>query len=156
MMFLDKETFSLVVRSTPLVSIDLVIENAQGQTLLGLRNNRPAQGFWFVPGGRVLKGESLKDAFLRLCQDEVGLEVNIEDAVPLGSYEHFYDDSVFGESITTHYVVLAYKIKTEQMLTSLPKLQHSDYAWFTNREILEGESVHKHTKWYFTSIPEKI
>ncbi|NMU26793.1 NUDIX domain-containing protein, partial [Vibrio parahaemolyticus] len=78
---LDKETFSLVVRSTPLVSIDLVIENAQGQTLLGLRNNRPAQGFWFVPGGRVLKGESLKDAFLRLCQDEVGLEVNIEDAV---------------------------------------------------------------------------
>ncbi|TOG48146.1 hypothetical protein CGJ00_12225 [Vibrio parahaemolyticus] len=80
------EIFSLVVRSTPLVSIDLVIENAQGQTLLGLRNNRPAQGFWFVPGGRVLKGESLKDAFLRLCQDEVGLEVNIEDAIPLGSY----------------------------------------------------------------------
>ncbi|XYB84552.1 NUDIX domain-containing protein [Vibrio parahaemolyticus] len=64
----------------------MVIENAQGQTLLGLRNNRPAQGFWFVPGGRVLKGESLKDAFLRLCQDEVGLEVNIEDAIPLGSY----------------------------------------------------------------------
>ncbi|WP_259346526.1 NUDIX domain-containing protein [Vibrio rotiferianus] len=55
------------MRSTPLVSIDLVIENAQGQTLLWLHNNRPAQGFWFVPGGRVLKGESLKDAFLRLC-----------------------------------------------------------------------------------------
>ncbi|HCE1548243.1 TPA: hypothetical protein NGR31_000789 [Vibrio parahaemolyticus] len=77
----------------------------------------------------MLKGESLKDAFLRLCQDEVGLEVNIEDAVPLGSYEHFYDDSVVGEPITTHHVVLACKIKTEQVPTALPKLRRSDYAW---------------------------
>ncbi|MDF4907686.1 GDP-mannose mannosyl hydrolase, partial [Vibrio parahaemolyticus] len=49
-MFLSKQRFSQVIESTPLVSIDLVIEDESGQVLLGERLNRPAQGFWFVPG----------------------------------------------------------------------------------------------------------
>ena len=34
-MFLDKETFRTVVRSAPLISIDLIVLNSQGQVLLG-------------------------------------------------------------------------------------------------------------------------
>ena len=64
MMFLDKNTFSTVIASTPLVPIDLVVKNHQSQVLLGQRLNRPAQGFWFVPGGRILKNEFL-DAEVR-------------------------------------------------------------------------------------------
>ncbi|WP_324295571.1 NUDIX domain-containing protein [Rheinheimera sp. UJ51] len=62
-MFLDNSTFSTVLASTPLVSIDLLIENTKGEILLGERKNRPAQGFWFVPSGRILKNESLAAAF---------------------------------------------------------------------------------------------
>lgn len=54
-MFLRHEDFATVVRSTPLISIDLIVENAHGEFLLGKRLNRPAQGYWFVPGGRVQK-----------------------------------------------------------------------------------------------------
>ena len=79
-MHLPLETFQLVVASTPLVSIDLVVENAHGELLLGLRNNRPAQGSWFVPGGRVLKNESLDDAFVRLARDELGVDVSRSSA----------------------------------------------------------------------------
>lgn len=43
-MFLSQEAFATVVQSTPLISIDLIVENAQGEFLLGKRNNRPAQG----------------------------------------------------------------------------------------------------------------
>jgi colanic acid biosynthesis protein WcaH len=50
-MFLEKDLFSTVIKSTPLVSIDLVVKNNRGQTLLGQRLNKPAKGFWFVPGG---------------------------------------------------------------------------------------------------------
>ncbi|MBJ6922853.1 GDP-mannose mannosyl hydrolase, partial [Vibrio cholerae] len=46
---LDELTFKTVVASTPLVSMDLIVRNRYGQVLLGLRTNRPAQGFWFVP-----------------------------------------------------------------------------------------------------------
>ncbi|EBV2538175.1 GDP-mannose mannosyl hydrolase, partial [Salmonella enterica] len=52
-MFLRQEDFAAVVRTTPLISLDFIVENGQGEILLGQRLNRPAQGYWFVPGGRV-------------------------------------------------------------------------------------------------------
>ncbi len=66
MMFLRQEDFATVVRSTPLVSLDFIVENSRGEFLLGKRTNRPAQGYWFVPGGRVQKDETLEAAFERL------------------------------------------------------------------------------------------
>lgn len=65
-MLLPVHEFAQVIDRTPLVSLDLLVENGQGEFLLGLRTNRPAQGFWFVPGGRVRKGETLAQAFERL------------------------------------------------------------------------------------------
>ena len=49
MMFLRQEDFATVVRSTPLVSLDFIVENSRGEFLLGKRTNRPAQGYLFVP-----------------------------------------------------------------------------------------------------------
>ncbi|WP_156484218.1 NUDIX domain-containing protein, partial [Kluyvera intermedia] len=76
-MFLSQQAFATVVESTPLISIDLIVENEQGEILLGKRTNRPAQGYWFVPGGRVQKDESLADAFARLTEAELGLSLPI-------------------------------------------------------------------------------
>ena len=56
-MLLDKDTFSTVIQNTPLISIDLIVENKKGQILLGKRVNEPALGYWFVPGGRIFKDE---------------------------------------------------------------------------------------------------
>ncbi|EAZ9414948.1 GDP-mannose mannosyl hydrolase, partial [Salmonella enterica subsp. enterica serovar Typhimurium] len=47
-MFLRQEDFAAVVRATPLISLDFIVENGQGEILLGQRLNRPAQGYWFV------------------------------------------------------------------------------------------------------------
>ena len=52
---LPSKKFEVVVESTPLVSIDLVVRAPDKKILLGKRVNRPAQGYWFVPGGRILK-----------------------------------------------------------------------------------------------------
>jgi colanic acid biosynthesis protein WcaH len=76
---LDGATFKTVIDSTPLISIDLVVRDGEGRVLLGQRLNRPAQGFWFVPGGRILKSESLSSAFRRLTLDELGIEIDIAD-----------------------------------------------------------------------------
>lgn len=148
-MFLDNKTFETVIDSTPLISIDLVVKNSQGQVLLGFRTNRPAQGYWFVPGGRIQKNESMKAAFTRLCQNELGLTCSIEQAKCLGPFEHFYNDSVFGEYVSTHYVVLGYEIVVEESQLKLPKEQHSQYQWFDVNTLLTQENVHQHSKWYF-------
>jgi len=147
-MFLSKEVFTTVLDSTPLVSIDLVVQNPQGRILLGERKNRPAQGYWFVPGGRILKNESLADAFQRLTLNELGEAVAITDAVLQGPYDHFYTDSVFGEQPATHYVAIAYRL-TVGDLANLPDEQHSGYRWFSIEELLADDRVHKHTKAYF-------
>lgn len=148
-MFLDNQTFATIIDATPLISIDLVVKNKHGQALLGFRTNRPAQQYWFVPGGRILKNESMKAAFSRLCRDELGLDCGIEQATFLGPYEHFYPDSVFGEHISTHYLVLGYEIVVDEHQLQLPKEQHSQYQWFDVPVLLDHEKVHKHSKWYF-------
>ncbi|HAS6235496.1 TPA: GDP-mannose mannosyl hydrolase [Vibrio vulnificus] len=149
-MFLSKQLFSQVIESAPLVSIDLVIEDEGGQILLGERLNRPAQGFWFVPGGRILKNEKLEDAFTRLTQEELGQEFELSQAKLLGPYTHLYDDNVFGNEFTTHYVAIAYKLIVIRSDLNLPMdVQHSRYRWCDKDELLISDNVHIHTKWYF-------
>jgi colanic acid biosynthesis protein WcaH len=154
-MFLDDATFKTVIAASPLVSIDLLVENSQGQFLLGQRTNRPAQGDWFVPGGRIRKNESLAAAFARLTKEELGLDLAFSDAVLQGPYDHFYQDSIFGETVSTHYVAIAYRLKLtadhEAQLASsaLPFDQHSLYQWFTPMALLQNSAVHANTKAYF-------
>lgn len=146
---LELETFKTVVANAPLISIDLVIKNRLGKILLGLRNNRPAQGYWFVPGGRIRKYESMKEAFSRLISEELGINDPIEQVELLGPYEHFYKDNFSGTDFSTHYVVLGYSLLLDVDLKALPDEQHHDYRWFSIEELLASSEVHQHTKDYF-------
>ncbi|MGE4262216.1 GDP-mannose mannosyl hydrolase, partial [Shewanella sp.] len=136
----------------PLISIDLIVSDGNGHYLIGMRNNRPAKGYWFVPGGRILKDETLNSAYERILQMELGLKVQDVSRSFLGVYEHFYDDNFSGSNFSTHYVVLGYKIQTKQSLQKLPNLQHSEYQWLSCQEILQLETVHKNTKLYFSEM----
>jgi colanic acid biosynthesis protein WcaH len=149
-MFLTSDTFATVIDATPLVSIDLLVRNAQGQVLLGYRDNKPAQHTWFVPGGRVRKSETIAEAFARLVSVELGLVWPLDEAEFVGPYEHMYlDNALNREGLTTHYVVLAYTftVPAEQPLNL--KDQHAKSAWWSVAELLASENVHVNTKAYF-------
>jgi colanic acid biosynthesis protein WcaH len=146
---LTPEAFKLVVESTPLVAIDFIVRAPDGKILLGKRNNRPAQGSWFAPGGRILKDESVKLSFLRLLDHELGLRPEDVEASSLGLYQHFYHDNFSLENFSTHYVVMAYEIQVQDKPCNLPDKQHSDYKWFDQDSLLESHEVHQYTKWYF-------
>lgn len=148
-MFLSQQDFATVVRSTPLISIDLIVENERGEFLLGKRNNRPAQGFWFVPGGRVQKDETLATAFDRLTQAELGQQFTINDAKFYGVWQHFYDDNFSGEDFSTHYIVLGFRIKVMEGVLQLPTEQHNDYRWQTPQALLARDDVHDNSRAYF-------
>lgn len=152
---LSKEDFAAIVKNTPLVSIDLIIENEKGEILLGWRNNLPARGFWFVPGGRIRKDENFKDAFKRIVKTETDLEYGIEDTTFLGLYEHLYPNENFAgdKGFGTHYIVIAYRIKIDEELKALPHDQHQDYWWASLDDILEDPNVHDNTRNYFNGHP---
>ncbi|PTP60934.1 GDP-mannose mannosyl hydrolase [Vibrio splendidus] len=144
---LPLDTFKVIIESTPLISIDFIVRSNEGKVLLGKRLNRPAQGYWFVPGGRILKDESFVTAFNRLIKNELSLE--FAETKFKGIHQHFYDDNFSGNDFTTHYVVLAYEIILDEELVNLPLEQHSSYKWLSLDDLLSDEQVHKHTKWYF-------
>ncbi|AKE59081.1 GDP-mannose mannosyl hydrolase [Citrobacter farmeri] len=151
-MFLRQEDFATVVRSTPLVSIDLIVENAQGEFLLGKRLNRPAQGYWFVPGGRVQKDEPLSVAFERLTEAELGQRLPLSAGEFYGVWQHFYDDNFSGEDFSTHYIVLGFRLRVQARDLSLPDAQHNAYRWLTPAALLASDNVHDNSRAYF--LPE--
>lgn len=150
---LDNKKFLEIIDSTPLISIDLILEDGDGKILLGKRVYRPAQGYWFVPGGRVMKNETLADAMKRISSTELGFTTDITDTQLQGTYDHIYDDNRFAvEGINTHYVVLAYKLSTIDELAVTTNQQHSEIRWWPKSEILSSREVHQNTKNYFIDI----
>ena len=151
---LDETQWKLVVRDAPLVSIDIVVRDRAGRVLLGIRRNAPAKGYWFVPGGRIVKDESLDDAFLRITSAEINLPLARRDAAFLGVYEHFYADNVFGESgFGTHYVAMGYEVSVPAALDDLPLAQQDEYRWWPTTELLGSDRVHPNTKEFFQAPP---
>ena len=148
-MFLNSSTFSNIIENTPLISIDLIVKNDNGQILLGKRVNKPALNSWFVPGGRIYKDETLDDAFARIVKDELGLVISKDQASFYGLYEHFYNNNVFNDDFSTHYIVLAHEINISDIPDT--NTQHSSYKWFDIQELLADENVYKYTKDYFTN-----
>jgi len=59
-----------------------VIQNAQGQLLVCLRpEGKHLGGKWEFPGGKVDPGESHEDALVRELQEELGIEVQVGQAL---------------------------------------------------------------------------
>ncbi|MFC3531903.1 GDP-mannose mannosyl hydrolase [Vogesella facilis] len=145
------ESFMNVVRDAPLISIDLIVMNSQGEALLGLRRNNPAAGFWFVPGGRVLKNETLDAAFGRLTLVELGCSLARASAQFHGVWEHFYDSNAGNKKgVGTHYVVLAYRVVIDEAELALPlAVQHQQYRWEHPVSISTRDDVHPHSRAYF-------
>ena len=128
-MNLDEASFLDVIDRTPLVSIDLVVADREKRILCGWRVNEPARGFWFVPGGRILKGEMLDEAFGRIATAELGNgDWRRSESRLLGVFEHLYETNFASvPGIGTHYVVLAYRIAVDVRPT--PSSTRSTRGW---------------------------
>ena len=139
-----------IIKATPLVSIDLIIRNPSEKVLLGKSVNRPAKGYWFVPGGKIIKNETIAHALKRISKAEVGLDLSTEPHNLFGAYDHIYEDNFLNiEGINTHYVVLAFAIHLHQEIRVKPDEQHSDLKWWEIDKLLEDPTVHPNTKVYF-------
>ena len=147
-MFLEKELFSSIIQNAPLISIDLVVKNSDDKILLGKRVNKPAKNSWFVPGGRIFKDETMQDAFKRITKDEIGKAYDISNASFKGVYQHFYDDNVFNDNFSTHYIVLGFELVIKEEL-SLGTVQHEKYKWFDEDVLLASTEVYTYVKDYF-------
>lgn len=147
---MDNSLFLAVIDATPLVSIDLIVRNPQSEVLLGKRRNRPAQGFWFVPGGRIRKNERIAEALKRIVATEIGWVPSPEAIRFKGVYDHLYDDNFHAAAgIGTHYVVLAHEVTITADIRVTPDDQHAELRWWPRDRLMSSAGVHANTKAYF-------
>ncbi len=148
-MTLTHEEFLGIIRLAPLVSIDLIVRDASGRVLVGLRQNEPAKGCYFVPGGRIHKGQTVAEAFEAVAMAELAVALSPGDATFVGVFDHIYPTNFAGEpDCPTHYVVLAYEVRPAAPPADLPADQHSEWRWLTPEELLADDRVHENTKAY--------
>lgn len=124
--WLSEEVWRTVVTHVPIMSVDLVVTH-EGGVVLGRRTNQPGRGEWFVPGGRVRKGERLTEAVHRVARTELGVEIDIERR--LGVDEHFWDTTEFQDTDGKHHVTVAYVV-TVVADRFQPDGQHDDLRVF--------------------------
>jgi len=155
--FLPLQTFKNVVKNSPLTALDLIIFNDENKILLGKRNNAPAKDYYFVPGGRIFKEESLSEALERISYKEICVKFKKSRAKFIGLYEHFYNDNIFNDpNISTHYIVIAVMIKLLSSEKIMPDEQNENFIFMTKKELLNSNKVHKYTKNYFCKKPSNL
>jgi len=95
--FLPSDLYGKVVNHCVICCVDIVlvrkrILDNKKECLLVSRNSEPVKGFWWWPGGRMLKGETFFDAAKRKAQEETGL-TNVSCLQVLGIWNTFFPTS---------------------------------------------------------------
>lgn len=148
-MLSDKD-FKTVIETTPLIAIDLIVKY-HDKILLGLRKNRPAKNFYFVPGGRIYKNEKINDAIKRISKNELNIDINMNNLKFNTISEHFYDDNYFDTNVSTHYIVISYiyEVNMDEMKYINITNQHDNTIWMSVYDLLSNSLVHNNSKKYF-------
>ena len=77
---LPEELFLFVSRVTPLINVDLLIQDGERRTLLTWRDDEIFGRGWHLPGGVIRYKERAVDRIVKCAQEELGVEVEFESS----------------------------------------------------------------------------
>ena len=126
MNWLPLRTYRHVAACVPLLCVDGIIGH-EGRFLLLKRRIPPYQNRWWVPGGRVRKGERLTDAFRRIMRSEIG--VTLSEFTFVGIYEVSHLSPDTGIPGGRHVVSVVFETSLPAGATITLDKQHSDWRW---------------------------
>lgn len=96
--FNDKED-----KKYPRVGIGVMIQNKEGEILLGLRKGSHGAGEWSFPGGHLEMGETVFETAKRETKEETGLDINKFELISVA------DEMRYLESDGKHYLNVGVK-----------------------------------------------
>lgn len=76
MTYIPSPLYHQILANIPIPCVDVAIAQG-GKILLVKRNDPPAKGQWWLPGGRVYHGEMMRDAAQRKAWEEVGIRCHV-------------------------------------------------------------------------------
>lgn len=123
---IDQPLYTKIHELMPIACIDLVIMR-NGKILLIKRDREPARNQFWLPGGRILRGESFVEAAKRIAKSEVGLSVSKLTNIGIGNL--VFQEEPFGHGRGTHTVSFIYKCQAGKGTPSLDN-NHIDFQWW--------------------------
>jgi len=126
--FIPNKEYKRILELMPICCVDLIIYQ-DNKILLIKRKDEPCKGEWWIPGGRILKNESVEGAVVRKAKEETGIDIEI---VKLATYyEFFSENSAFGKienKCHTISLVFLVKVKNKNQKVNLDKTS-CDFKW---------------------------
>jgi colanic acid biosynthesis protein WcaH len=113
----------------PLLCVDGIIRNSRGQVLLVKRRNDPLRNAWWVPGGRVLKGEPVERALRRKMREELGIRVGDLRCVGYSEAVNMRHPGIASEGDRLHSLSIVFETQYEAGSVTLDS-QSSDWRYF--------------------------
>jgi ADP-ribose pyrophosphatase YjhB (NUDIX family) len=102
---LPSDVFLFVSRITPLVNVDLFVQDDQRRTLLTWRDDEFFGAGWHVPGGIIRFQETAATRITECARDELGADVSFDPA-PLLVSEFMLEQRTRG-----HFISLLYRCR---------------------------------------------
>jgi len=107
---LPDKIFYYVSRTTPLINVDLLIQDKNKRTLFAWRSDDHAGKGWHIPGGVIRYRETIADRIKEVARREVGTSKITFDSKPLTVNEIIVKE----KRDRAHFISLLYNCKIDQ------------------------------------------
>lgn len=125
--FIPTSLYKKIHAAVPIACVDLLIHDGKKHILLLKRKNNPEKGRWWLPGGRILKGESFTAAASRKLKQETGLSAKI--GKQLGGFEYIRKKGYF-PGVSIHMIAIIFLVKINPDSRLHFDSQNSEAKWF--------------------------
>ena len=123
---IEIDLYKSIIKCLPIVCVDIIVKNSNGQFLLVKRKNNPLEGEWWVIGGRIEHMEKAENAAKRKLKEEVNL--NIDNLLFENVYEDTFENNAF-EKAPYHTVSLVFSCVIIDFKGIKLDEQSSDWIW---------------------------
>jgi len=138
-MYLSEDKYNEIEKLVPLACLNIIIVDDEGRILVMKRNNEPAKGLYWYPGGRIKRGQSLEEALKEKIKEETGLEWQELEFIRVASV----DSTLFK---TRHTININFLLKKKTNSTIRLNPEHSDFKWVKPRDF-DKEKLNPYLKW---------
>ncbi|MEI8125823.1 MAG: NUDIX domain-containing protein [Parachlamydiaceae bacterium] len=92
--------YSEIVQSMTISCVDAFVYDFENKAYFMIqRTTPPGKGKWWIPGGRIFKGESFYESAVRKTKRESGMDIC--PIAQLGTYSTYFPESAWGPNVHT-------------------------------------------------------